>query len=141
MNDVRSYENLSGTWKLIEVKGDMVATFGKSPRGFFTFSRDGRALVLITSEKRHKIADIAKMTDQERIDLFKTMLAYGGTYTFDGKELKIKVDISWNENWSGTELVRFAELEGNRLELSTPLYPSTVDGKPTVTTLIWEKLI
>jgi len=140
MNNVASDEKLSGTWKLIEVRGDVVATFGKSPQGLFSFSSDGRTLVLITSEKRPKISDIAKMTDQERIYLFKTMLAYGGTYTFDGKELKIKVDISWNENWSGTELVRFAKLEGNRLELSTPLYPSTVDGKPTSTILIWEKL-
>jgi hypothetical protein len=140
MNDVASCEKLSGTWKLIEVRGDITATFGKSPHGLFTFSRDGRTLVLITSEKRPKIPDPARMTDQERVDLFKTMLAYGGTYTFDGKELKIKVDISWNENWSGTEQVRFAKLEGNRLELSTPLYPSTVDGKPTITVLIWEKL-
>ena len=80
------------------------------------------------------------MTDQERVDLFKTMLSYGGTYTFDGKELKIRVDISWNEIWSGTEQVRYAKLEGNRLELSTPVAPSIVDGKPTSTVLIWERL-
>ena len=80
------------------------------------------------------------MTDPERADLFKTMIAYGGTYAFDGKELKIRADISWNENWSGSDLVRFAKLEGNRLELSTPVYPSTIDGKPTTTVLTWEKL-
>ena len=135
-----SYEKLSGTWKLIEVRGDITATFGKSPQGLFSFSSDGRTLVLITAEKRPEITDLARMTDQERVDLFKTMLAYGGTYTFDGKELKIKVDISWNENWSGTEQVRYAKLEGNRLELSTPVAPSIVDGKPTSTVLIWERL-
>lgn len=140
MNEFASNEKLAGTWKLIEVRGDITATFGETPQGLFSFSRDGRTLVLITAEKRPKIADLTKLTDQERADLFKTMLAYGGTYTFDGKELKIKVDISWNENWSGTELVRFAKLEGKRLELSTPIYPSTVDGKPTSTVLIWEKL-
>jgi len=118
----------------------MTTTFGKSPQGLFTFGRDGRALVLITIEKRPKISDLARMKDQERVDLFKKMLAYGGTYTFDGKELKIRVDISWNENWSGTELVRFARFDGKKLELSTPLYPSTVDGTPTTTVLIWEKL-
>lgn len=141
MSEVGSCEKLSGTWKLIEIQGDMAATFGKAPHGLFTFGRDGRTLVLITAEKRPEIPDLPGMTDQQRVDLFKTMLAYGGTYAFDGKELKIKVDISWNENWSGTELVRFAKLEGNRLELSTPVYPGTVDGKPTVTVLIWEKLI
>jgi hypothetical protein len=140
MNEDTSCEKLSGTWKLIEVRGDMTTTFGKSPQGLFTFGRDGRALVLITIEKRPKISDLARMKDQERVDLFKKMLAYGGTYTFDGKELKIRVDISWNENWSGTELVRFARFDGKKLELSTPLYPSTVDGTPTTTVLIWEKL-
>ena len=135
-----SYEKLWGTWKLIEVRGDITATFGKSPQGLFSFSRDGRTLVMITAEKRRKITDLATMTDQERVDLFKTMLSYGGTYTFDGKEVKIKVGISWNENWTGTELVRFAKFEGNKLELSTPVYPSTVDGKPTTTVLVWEKL-
>lgn len=134
------HENLHGIWKLVEVRGDITATFGKSPQGFFTFGNGGRALVLITAERRPKISDLARMTDQERVDLFKTMLAYGGAYTFDGNELKINVDISWNENWSGTEQVRFAKLERDRLELSTPISPSIVDGKPTSTVLIWEKL-
>lgn len=132
--------DLYGTWKLIEVRGDVIVTFGTSPHGTFMFGKDGRALVVMTAEKRPKISDLAGMTDLQRVNLFKTMLAYGGTYTFNGKELKINVDISWNENWSGTEQVRFAKLEGNRLELTTPLAPSIVDGKPTSTVLIWEKL-
>lgn len=133
-------EQLQGTWRLMEVKGEVTATLGKSPQGFFIFGRDGRAFVIITGEKRPKVADLARMTDPERIDLFKTMLAYGGTYEFNGKELKIRVDISWNGTWTGTEQLRFARLEGNRLELRTPLIPSVVDGKPTSTVLIWEKL-
>lgn len=133
-------DDLYGTWKLVEVMGEITAIFGKSPHGTFMFGKDGRALVVMTAEKRSKISDLAGMTDLQRVNLFKTMLAYGGTYTFDGKKLKINVDISWNENWSGTEQVRFAKLEGNRLELSTPLIPSIVDGKPTSTVLVWEKL-
>ena len=133
-------EGLQGTWKLLEISGDITATFGKSPQGIFMFGSDGRTFVMIAAEKRPKISDLTAMTDQQRADLFKTMLAYGGTYTFDGKELKIKVDISWNDNWNGTEQVRFAKLEGNRLELRTPLIPNIVDGKPASTVLIWEKL-
>lgn len=140
MTEIKPYEKLHGTWKLVEIRGDIAAYFGKSPQGFFMFGRDGRTLVMITAEKRPKISDLAAMTDQERADLFKTMLAYGGTYTFDGKMLKINVDISWNGNWSGTEQIRFAKIEGNKLELSTPVIPSVVDGKPTSTVLTWEKL-
>ncbi len=140
MTEVTLYEKLQGTWKLVEVRGDITATLGKAPNGFFIFGKDGRTLVLITGEKRPMVSDLTRMTDQERIDLFKTMLAYGGTYNFNGKELRIQVDIAWNEYWLGTEQVRFARLEGKRLELSTPLMPSIVDGKPTSTVLIWEKL-
>ena len=28
------------------------------------------------------------MTDKDRVELYKTIIAYGGTYTFDGKTLK-----------------------------------------------------
>lgn len=140
MNKVASSEELQGTWKLVEVRGDITATFGRSPHGTFIFGNDGRTLVLMTAEKRPHISDLAEMTDKERVDLFKTMLAYGGTYSFNGKELKINVDISWNENWSGTEQIRFAKLKGNRLELTIPLAPNIVNGKPTRTVLIWEKI-
>lgn len=140
MKEIAQHEILHGTWKLVEIRGDLADTFGKSPLGFFIFGPDGRTLVLITAEQRPHISDLALMTEPERNALFKTMLAYGGKYDFDGKELKINVDISWNENWSGTQQVRFAKIEGNRLELSTPVYPSIVDGKPTSTVLIWEKL-
>lgn len=73
--ELSACENLQGTWKLVEIRGNITATLGKAPQGFFIFGTDGRALVLITGDKRPKIPDLAGLTDQERIDLFKTMLA------------------------------------------------------------------
>jgi hypothetical protein len=40
-------------------------------------------MVLIVKDERPKPPDLAKMTDQERAQLFKTLVAYGGTYTLD----------------------------------------------------------
>jgi hypothetical protein len=139
-------DELYGTWRLISFTRTVIATgestdiFGKSPQGFFNFGRDGRALVLIISDKRPKVPDLAKLTDQERAELFKTTIAYGGTYTFDGKTLKLRVDISWNENWTGTEQTRLVKFEGKRLLLSTVPAPSVVDGRPVTAVLTWEKV-
>ena len=35
-------------------------------------------------------------TDEERIKLHKSMMAYAGTYTIDGGKVVHHVDISWN---------------------------------------------
>jgi hypothetical protein len=42
-------------------------------------------MLLIVKDERPKPADFSNMTDQERAELFKTMISYGGTYTFNGK--------------------------------------------------------
>ena len=79
-------------------------------RGFhkmpIRYGRDGRVLVLFVSDKRPKPPDSAKMTDQERVELFKSMVAYGGTYTYDVKTMKHHIDVSWNENFTGTDVMR-----------------------------------
>ena len=139
-------EQLYGTWRLVSFTGTVVATgetmdiFGKSPHGFINYGRDGRMLVLIVSDKRPKPADLAKMTDQEGVGLFKTMLAYGGTYTYDGKTVTHHIDISWNENWTRTDAVREVKLDGNKLILSTVPTPSPVDGRLGIGVLTWERV-
>lgn len=111
-------DELYGTWRLVSWKRTIVATgettdmFGKSPKGSIIFGRDGRALALFTSDKRPNVSDAAKMTDQDRVELYKTMIAWAGTYTFDGKTLKIRMDVSWNESWNGTEQRRLIKFEG-----------------------------
>jgi len=139
-------ERFYGTWRLVSFTrkvletGETTDIFGKSPRGFINYGRDGRMLVLIVSDKRPKPADLAKVTDQERVELFKTTIAYGGTYTYDGKTIKHHVDISWNETWTGTDQVREVKFEGNRLILSTVPAPSVIDGKLVTAVLTWERV-
>lgn len=80
------------------------------------------------------------MTDQERVELFKTTVAYGGTYNYDGKTVTHHIDISWNENWTGTDAVREVKLDGNKLMLSTVPTPSPLDGRLAIGVLIWERV-
>jgi len=139
-------EELYGTWRLVSDTNTFVATgesvdvFGKSPHGFINYSPGGRVLVLIVSDKRPKPLDLAKMTDEEKIELFKTMIAYGGTYTYDGKTVTHHIDISWNQNWTGTDGVRQVKLDGNRLILSTLPQPRPLDGKLVTAVLTWERV-
>jgi hypothetical protein len=137
---------LYGTWRLVSYKRTLVTTgetsdvFGKSPKGSITFGRDGRALALITSDKRPNVPDAAKMTDQDRAELYKTMIAWAGTYTFDEKIIKVRVDVSWNESWNGTEQMRLVKFEGKRMVMSTEPALGALDGKLRTSIFIWEKV-
>ena len=52
------------------------------------------------------------MTDRERTELFDSLTAYSGTYSFDGKSITHHLDISWNEIWTGTDQMRDVKLDG-----------------------------
>jgi len=140
------HSDLLGTWRLVSYTRTVVATgettdiFGKAPRGFINYGRDGRMLVLIVKDDRPTPDDLARMTDQQRAELFKSMIAYGGTYTFDGKTVTHHVDISWNQIWTGTNQIRNVTFENRKLILSTNPQPSSIDGKVSVGILTWEKL-
>lgn len=139
-------DQLIGTWRLVSYQSKLVATgetedlFGNDPHGYITYGRDGRMMVLIVSGRRPHPGDLEKLTDQQRADLFRTMISYAGTYTFDGKTVTHHIDVSWNEVWTGTHQVRNVKLDGNRLILSTNAQPRSQDGKMAVNTLVWEKL-
>jgi hypothetical protein len=138
-------DELYGTWQLvswkrtIEATGETSDVFGKAPKGYIMYGRDGRVLCIIT-DKRPNIPDVTKMTDKDRVELYKTIIAYGGTYTFDGKTLKIKVDISWNESWNGTVQVRTVKFEGNRMIHSAEPTVGAMDGKLRRLDIVWERV-
>ena len=112
-------DELFGTWRLVSFQrtiadtGEKKDLFGKSPQGLIIYGRDGRMLVLMVSDKRPKPSDLAKVTDQERLDLFKTMLAYGGTYTFDGKTINIRSKYLGMETGAAPSRYGSSELEGD----------------------------
>ncbi len=97
-------------------------------------------MVLIVKDERPKAADLAAMTDQERAELFRTMVAYGGTYTFDGKVVTHHLDISWNQVWTGTDLVRNVTFDGRKAIFTTNPGPRSQDGKVVISVLTWGKL-
>ena len=138
-------ERLIGTWKLVSVVNEDVATgkktdfFGPNPIGYISYAPDGRMMTINVRADRPRPAG-ANPTADEAKALFQGLLAYGGDYTIAGDEITHHVDISWNEVWTGAKQTRTFRFEGNRVHLSTKPSPDPGDGRMSVRTMTWEKL-
>jgi hypothetical protein len=136
---------LLGTWKLKSYMREVAATGerynerGEHPSGYLSYSADGRMYAIITWDNRITPHDVVP-TDQERIKLFGSMISYAGTYTLDAEKVVHHVDISWNQNWTGTDQVRFYKLEGNTLTITSALAKNFTDGREGRSILVWERL-
>ena len=139
-------EDLAGTYRLVSSTrkvldtGEVLDNYGKHPTGYIMYGKEGRMLVLIVRDDRPNPASIEKTTPEQQAALFRSMLAYGGTYKFDGKSIEHHIDISWNEWWTGTTQIRDIRKEGDKLIYTTRPAPFSGDGKMSVVTLIWEKV-
>lgn len=135
---------LSGTYRLVSEQrtivdtGEVIST--TSSQGFISYGADGRMIVLIVRNPRPKPESAEKITDQQRVDLFRTMTAYAGSYKFDGSNIEHSIEISMNEVWSGTKQVRAVKQDGQRLVYTTPPFPFHTDGKMSINSLVWEKV-
>jgi hypothetical protein len=135
---------LFGTYKLVSEQRTIVDTgeviSATNSHGYISYDVDDRMVVLIVRNPRPKPEGAEKITDQQRIDLFRTMTAYAGTYKFDGSTIEHSIEISMNEVWSGTKQVRTIKRDGERLVYTTPPFPFHTDGKMSINTLVWEKI-
>ena len=67
-------KDLHGTWKLVSQSqklvdtGEVRAGRGAAPKGYVTFTPDGRVIGMIMSEKRPKPESVAKLTDAHPFD-------------------------------------------------------------------------
>jgi hypothetical protein len=137
-------KQLYGTYRLIGTTARIIdtgeqETYGPES-GYITYGRDGRMFVILVRGDRPRPGSLETLTDPERADLFRTMTAYSGTYSFDGTTVEHHIDISWNEIWTGTVQRRRVTWEGNRLILTTPPSPRSKDGKMSVRTLTFERV-
>lgn len=142
-------EDLYGTWRLVsfvqqnpDTGAKIRDALGADPHGFINYGRDGRMYAIIVANNRPKRSEGAAITDEDRVELFKTVIAYSGTFTFDGRKATHNVDISWNETWTGTAQVRNLQLDGSRLTITTDPLRSVVDpkGEVGVFVLVWERI-
>jgi hypothetical protein len=140
-----SARHLLGTWSLVSVireeipSGATIDLMGPNPKGFITYSADGRMVaILARGDRKMPAANTATAAEAE--NLFRSVISYAGTYTIAGNEVTHHVDISWNESWTGTKQVRIFKFEGNKVSLSTPVSPDPFDGQMSIRSLVWEKV-
>ena len=135
---------LPGTYRLVSSSTRHLDTGEDVPdenaKGSIMYGADGRMLVLITYGDRPKAESSAKLTDHQRVQLFRTMLSYGGSYEFDGKTVTHHIDICSDEIRCGTTFVRDVAVDGERVIYTTRPQASPIDGKMIVITLVWQKL-
>jgi hypothetical protein len=134
-----------GTWKLksfvreVTGTGERFNQLGEDPNGFIGYARDGRMYVVLVAGDRVKPRGDAA-TDEERIQLHKSMIAFAGTYTIEADKVVHHVDISWNGAQMGTDQIRFVKVEGNTMTIKTEPNKSPIDGREGVGILVWEKV-
>jgi Lipocalin-like domain len=111
---------LVGMWRLVSFRREYQATgereypMGQNPTGYILFLPEGRMAVVITGEGRK-----APTTDQDRVGLFNSLVAYTGPYRVDGEKWITTVEVSANPAWVGTEQTRAFEISGDRLQEMT----------------------
>jgi Lipocalin-like domain len=133
-------DGLVGVWKLVswQVIVDNEPPkkeFGFHPKGYLVLTPEGRAIVLTTAENRSP-----GIGDAERARLHKSMLAYSGKYRVEGRDLITRVDVSWNEEWNGTEQRRHFRIDGDKLFIESAPAPSILfPGKTDFRRIVWER--
>lgn len=132
---------LLGSWKLIsapvrmEDTGEVIEPLGPDPRGYVIFAPNGRMMVILTAGGRSPPAN-----DTESAALFHAMTAYTGRFEVHQNRVLFKIDAAWQPAWENTELLRFFELEGDKLTVRTavqehPAYP----GRKLRSVLTWTR--
>ena len=120
---------LVGSWKLVSLEQEYQATgereqaLGKNPTGYMIFTPEGRCMVILTGEGR-KFPN----NDQDRVNLLKSLFAYTGMYRVEGDKVIVKVDVSWNPGWIGTDQARSFKFDGNRLHIISAWGPHPQKG-------------
>ena len=126
--------SIVGTWKFqsfvreVSATGERQKEFGERPGGYISYQPDGRMFAVLVADNRIK-ASGASPTDEEKAKLFGTLIAYSGTYVLEGDKVTHKIDVSWNQSWTGADQVRFYKVEGNTLTITTAINKNPRDGR------------
>ena len=135
---------LLGTWQLKSFVREVVGTgerynqLGEHPNGYISYSSDGRMVVLFVSGDQLRPRN--EPSDDERVQLHKSMLAYGGTYTVSPGKVVHHIDIEWDGRRLGTDQVRFYTIESDTLSIKTEPNKTPIDGREGVGILTFERV-
>lgn len=141
MDDAERRRQIIGTWKLVSVhyedqtSKERTPIYGEHPKGIQIATAEGRWLALMTGEGRS-----VPKTDEERVQAFKSMIAYTGHYRVEDGKVITKVEAAWNEAWVGTEQVRHIRFGADRLYIESPPMPHpNINNKVVCVIVEWQR--
>jgi Lipocalin-like domain len=141
MDDAELQQQIVGTWKLVSVNYEDVASkqrtpiYGEHPNGIQIATPHGRWLALMTGEGR-----AIPKTDAERAQALTSMIAYTGRYRVENGQVITRVEAAWNEGWVGGEQVRNIRFEGDRLYIESPPMPHpNISDKTVRVIVVWQR--
>ena len=101
------------------------------PIGYIAYPTDGR--VIAPAVQKDQATPCGPVpNDEEKIALFESMIAYAGRYTLDDERVVHHVDASWNQGWTGTDVVAVLRPERDTL---------TLKGAPAVDPYTGEEVV
>lgn len=115
---------LCGSWRLVSFEMEFQVSkqreypYGIDPAGYLVLTPEGRMMALITAKDRQ-----LGQSDAQLAALFRTMMSYTGRYRVEDDRFITKVDVSWNQAWTGSEQERNFRIEGDRLEIVSGWIP------------------
>ena len=140
-------DDLIGTWRLRSWKnsgsdGSVVEPLGENPIGYISYHDHGYMSVEIMAEGRTPFGDDDALggTTEERSAAISTYLGYAGPFEVRADEGAVihHIEVCSFPNWVGDAQVRFAELDGDTLTLSTK--PMTFQGVERTAALVWDRV-
>ena len=136
--------SIVGVWKLSSItrkdtqSGEVTNSFGERPVGYLVYTKAGRVFAFLVGSDR-KPPEKSEPTDNERAELYKSMVGCTGTYKVEGGKIIVRADASWNQSWTGVDRAQAAEVVGNRLTITATI-KSSRDGREIVTANVWERV-
>lgn len=131
--DLRSFSELDVSTKSVSYP------MGEKPKATVIYTERGHVATIFTAAGRIAPAE-PRPTDPEALHLFRTMVAFAGRYEINGSELIYYPEITWNEAWSGTRQVRYFEISGDLLGISSAPAASALGGAETVMNMTWKRM-
>ena len=134
---IKSDHPIVGTWRLTSFSernldtGAIRYPFGEAASALVIYEANGYVATIFAAADR-KPPRAPHATDQEAIDLYRSMIAFAGRYELSGR-------ISWNEAWNGTTQERVIGVTEDRLETNSVPAVSPLTGGRTVFSLVWER--
>ncbi|QCK16342.1 lipocalin-like domain-containing protein [Mangrovivirga cuniculi] len=135
-----------GAWRLVEwvfeneTTGEKHSFYGDNPDGLLIFDNSGWMTVQIAKEPRKdlKSNSFDSGIPEELSDAYKSYMGYFGKFReTEPGVLEHTVQNSLYPNWRGDIHIRYGEVNGNLLTLSTP--PTNTENGSISFKITWEK--